>query len=417
VLNPKDFIARIDLLTKGQDFAIAFSGGGDSTALLHLLKDHPRARTALIVDHGLRRGSQDEAQQARAFAQACGYEAHILVWTPQKSLAALQERARIARYGLMGEFCRNNSITSLLTAHTQDDQAETLLMRYERQTDWRGAAGMAEKTYAPLWPELALVNLLRPLLDVRRQDLRLYNQARQITWIDDPSNENRNFARIRARDTLMTTPALRRCLLEPVSDLQSGIRAEKIRLREWAADNLTLNDVGYADLKAIPPPQLLAHLLRIISGTGGPIDRQRLSRLRRSMRDPDFKAATLAGAQIVKSAQAYVITRDLAIVKGRANSKRQLQPLTLRNDTIMWDGRFIITVGDMPIRLIPAMGMGAQLRRRDKARFQAIPPAVRPSTPLALDDQGAIVLMGGGLTRAVEIKPVAALRLAALLAG
>jgi len=114
----------------------------------------------------------------------------------------------------MGEHCRRDGIAYLLTAHSEDDQAETLLMRYERKTDWRGAAGMAELSYGAVWPELASVNVARPLLGVTRQSLRDYNLTHKLRWAEDPSNENRDYARIRARDYLKLRPDLRKDLLD-----------------------------------------------------------------------------------------------------------------------------------------------------------------------------------------------------------
>ena len=112
-------------------FAIAFSGGGDSTALVHILKDHDPKPLILIVDHGLRDGSRDEAEHAKKFSESLALETLILTWAHNNPKAGLQEKARKARYGLMGGVCRERGIAYLLTGHTQDDQAETLLMRYD----------------------------------------------------------------------------------------------------------------------------------------------------------------------------------------------------------------------------------------------------------------------------------------------
>lgn len=90
-----------ELIPKGEPFAIAFSGGGDSTALVHALKDHPQAKHVYIVDHDLRAGSGAEAQAAKDFALACEYNSKMLKWKHNSPSSALQEKARKARYGLM----------------------------------------------------------------------------------------------------------------------------------------------------------------------------------------------------------------------------------------------------------------------------------------------------------------------------
>ena len=183
-------------------FAIAYSGGGDSTALIYALRLYDPL--VLIVDHGLRAGSEAEAQKAAAFARGLNLTARVLTWSHEGISSGIQEKAREARYKMLGDACREVGIIYLLTGHTKDDQAETLLMRYDRGTDWRGAAGMSAQIYAPLWPALVDVTLVRPLLNASRSALREYNRQHGLTWIEDPSNENPDFERIRARQYLMT---------------------------------------------------------------------------------------------------------------------------------------------------------------------------------------------------------------------
>ena len=180
-------------------FAIAYSGGGDSTALLHALKGHPQLKAVYIVDHNLRPGSRAEAEQARDFAKGLGLNVQILTWDNQGVTSAIQERARTARYALMSAACRETGIEYLLTGHHQDDQAETLFMRFDKNTGWRGAAGIAEMSYAPIWPQMALVTIARPLLETSRADLQAYNRQHGLSWAEDPSNDNTDFERVRAR--------------------------------------------------------------------------------------------------------------------------------------------------------------------------------------------------------------------------
>ena len=142
-------------------------------------------RDRFIVDHALRAGSNDEAKSAKAFAQKCGYDAQIFTWQNNLPKTGLQEKSRRARYGLMGQVCREQGIKYLFTAHNRDDQAETLLMRYDKKTDWRGAAGMSPMRYGAVWPELAEVTICRPLLDISRQELRDYNLS--LIHISEPT--------------------------------------------------------------------------------------------------------------------------------------------------------------------------------------------------------------------------------------
>ncbi len=292
-------------------FAIAYSGGGDSTALLHSLKKHPQLALVLIVDHGLRIGSREEAIQAADFAKKLGLKTQILTWQPKKITSGIQEKARRARYGLLGQACRENGIEILLTAHSRDDQAETVLMRYDRGTDWRGAAGMQASLLNAVWPELEGISLIRPLLGVSRKTLRDYNVAQSSRWVDDPSNENRNFSRIRARDYLRSRPPLRAHLLETVKILQDGRDEECRILQGWKDRHVTLHDEGYVTFDALPPPQLLYHIIRCVSGLDGHIPRVNLQNLRDRMAADDFKAATLGGAKIERLREGYLVARNM----------------------------------------------------------------------------------------------------------
>ena len=132
--------------------AIAYSGGGDSTALLHAFRGNPAVTHAFIIDHALREGSAEEVAAAAAYARSLGYQVKTQRWAHGGLSTGLQVKARAYRYQVMGEFCRVEQLPNLITAHTQDDQAETLLMRLDRQTGWRGLAGMPRAAYGPLWP-------------------------------------------------------------------------------------------------------------------------------------------------------------------------------------------------------------------------------------------------------------------------
>ena len=149
---------------------------------------------ALIVDHGLRPESGGEA---RATRRAAGYARHRSgdagVVGREAVRPRLQQAAREARYRLLFEACRRHGILHLLTAHHADDQAETVAMRAARESGPDGLAGMAALV------EHRDARLLRPLLAVPRARLTATLQARGVEWIDDPSNEDRRFERVRVR--------------------------------------------------------------------------------------------------------------------------------------------------------------------------------------------------------------------------
>src|SRR5262249_18811870 len=146
---------------------------------------------ALIVDHGLRPEAATEAQVTASVLARHGIESLVLRWAGAKPQAGLQEAAREARYRLLREACRARGILHLLVAHHAGDQAETVAMRAARASGRDGLAGMAALVE---WPE---VRLLRPLLPVPRARLSATLRARGVAWIDDPSNADPRFERVR----------------------------------------------------------------------------------------------------------------------------------------------------------------------------------------------------------------------------
>jgi tRNA(Ile)-lysidine synthase len=177
--------------------AVAFSGGADSTALLLLADRWARARqghvVALTVDHRLRRESSDEARVVAAFAAARGIEHHTLVWTGDKPTTRIHEQARRARYRLLERACREAGILHLLVGHHAADQRETIAMRRKARSGMAGLAGMSAIV------ETRDQRLLRPLLSFEPSALRDWLTARDVTWIEDPSNRDQRFERARLR--------------------------------------------------------------------------------------------------------------------------------------------------------------------------------------------------------------------------
>jgi tRNA(Ile)-lysidine synthase len=245
--------------------AVAVSGGRDSLALALLADEWAGARggkiVALIVDHGLRSGSDAEAAATHVLLEKLQIEACVLRWSGKKPKSGLQAAARTARYRLLSDECRRRGILHLLLGHHADDQAETVAMRAAHGSGPDGLAGMAAVV------ERADVRLLRPLLTVRRSQLTATLLARGVPWIDDPSNTDPRFerARLRAAAPAGTAAAVG----------ESGGRAsDERRLAQAAVEALEFDQPGAAVIDRAAfcrlDADLQARLLsRVVLAVGG----------------------------------------------------------------------------------------------------------------------------------------------------
>jgi len=370
-------------------FAIGFSGGGDSTALVHLCRDISPRPLVLIVDHALRPGSDLEAQTAKLFAEDLGLETQILVWENGGVSSGIQEKARLGRYALMGQACRDHGIHHLLTAHTSNDQAETLLMRYEKKTRWRGAAGMAKSAYAPIWPELATINLHRPLLGFSRQVLREYNNKHDLNWIDDPSNEDRKFERIRARDYLRARPAKAKFLNRTAKDLRLGIQFEKQYLTRTL--NFTVDDYGLIYTPRKIPDQFLNCCISAAGGTGQNISRSRLRSFNVLIGSDQFSSATILGSLCVTNSDQLIFGTEPSSFKGRSDSN-PIRPVTLsRGQSMIWNGRFFVKAKE-DIQILPAKTSSGEYQINGlKESLKDVPGPFRGSVPIFTKPDGKLL--------------------------
>jgi tRNA(Ile)-lysidine synthase len=207
-------------LGSARTLLLAVSGGPDSTALMVLaarwraaLKSGPQL-VAVTVDHGLRAESGSEARAAKRLAQRLGIRHRTVRWTGEKPKTGLQEAARAVRYRLLAAAARAAGAVHILTAHTLDDQAETVLLRMARGSGLTGLAAMVREATlmgqtgdagASRRPAAGPLLLVRPLLDLPKVRLIATLDAGRISFCEDPSNRDPRFTRPRLRELM---PAL-----------------------------------------------------------------------------------------------------------------------------------------------------------------------------------------------------------------
>lgn len=185
-------LSNISISTLG----VAVSGGGDSVALLHMLAARGKGLRAVTVDHGLRAESASEAAQVASFCKKLGVQHTVLKWEGWNKSGNVQDEARKARLGMITAWAAQENVTHVALGHTKDDQAETVLLRLARGSGVDGLSGMAAQRVDER------LTWVRPLLHARREDLRAYLVARNILWVDDPSNDDLKYDRVKARQAL-----------------------------------------------------------------------------------------------------------------------------------------------------------------------------------------------------------------------
>ncbi len=355
--------------------AVAFSGGGDSLALLDLAVSWGRARgrrvLALTVDHGLNPESGAWTRRARDQALAFGADWRGLHWCGTKPTSGLPAAARAARHALLADAAREEGACVVLTGHTADDRAEEAMMRASGSTlgrlrDWRPS---------PAWPEGRGLMLFSPLLEQRREALRRHLSARGLDWLDDPANDDLRFTRALARKALGPLAEVEGLSL--VVPNEPGVEA--------ALSSGERDAFGIITLPRVFSLRTLSLALTCVSGGAQPARGRRLMALHGRISGEGSFTATLGGARVTIDATGVRVCRD----PGRQGLPRAA--LTA-GQPLVWDGRFEVVADRPGLSVGPAAGWRASLADADLAVLRTLPREARGVMP---------VLFGDGLERPV----------------
>ena len=333
---------------------VAVSGGSDSLALLHLCVEAFGADRvcAATVDHQLRPDSADEAETVGRIAAQLGVGHHILKWNRPDEQGNLSDQARRARYRLLVQWAEQSEVAAVAIGHTADDQAETFLMRLARRSGLSGLAAMPERR------DISGIAFLRPLLSFRREDLRDYLRSLDVAWVDDPTNFDERYERVRMRAAL---PELEQHGIGPgvLADVARQLSDARAVVDQVAYDFLIEHTkVDKGDLlvsrdalrSALPEirRRVLAHALNWVSGASyGP----RSHALTRALSDIDAGRDTvLHGCLMLCNNKQVRICRELAAVSGK----------TVPADAV-WDERWVVegpgNVGPYSVTALGAEGL------------------------------------------------------------
>ncbi|WGH79376.1 tRNA lysidine(34) synthetase TilS [Jannaschia ovalis] len=353
---------------------IAISGGGDSTALLLLAQEAGHPLRAATVDHGLRDSSAAEARAVAGLCDARGIPNDILILSLNPG-PALQARARDARYAALADWARAQDLAAVLLGHSADDVAETLLMRLADGAGLDGLARMrADFTRGG-------TRFLRPLLDASRAELRAVVEAAGLTPIEDPSNTDTGFERVRVRRAMAALDLEPAHLARSAAALRDAADALEDRTRAAARAICTADRgdwlIDRAGLAALPRDLarrvLLAGLRWIGGGDHPPRHAEQLELMERIAAGAP---ATLAGCLLTPEGETLRLAREPAA----AAAVPDAAPGTV------WDGRWTVEGPDDKARI---HALGAAVSQTDW-RASGLPRRSLMAAPAAFRD-GALV--------------------------
>ena len=330
---------------------VAVSGGSDSVALLHLLAAFAAEKglhlEAATVNHNLRPDAVKEAAFVADLCKALNVPHQTLIWKGWDKTGNLQNEARKARYRLLAEWAQEQRLETVALGHTQDDQAETFLMRLARASGVDGLAAM-EAVFTRNGAEFS-----RPALMINRSDLRDFLRRHDISWKDDASNEDTTFDRVKARKamTVLSDLGIDSGVLQTVAN---NMRFASSALKHYAAQearacvttcfgDLLLDRSHFLTIPTDIQNRILCRALMWMAGGDYPPRAAALRELHAAIirRSPH----TLHGCLITSGPSEIRITRESNAVK----------KLTSPTHAI-WDGRWILSGPSDPSLCIKALG-------------------------------------------------------------
>ncbi len=389
-------MARLGPFERGPRLAVAVSGGADSMALALLAAAWAAAAggtlTALTVDHRLRPAAAEEAAQVAAWLGARGIAHRTLRLDTPLPPRSVQAAARTARYRLLEAWCAEAGVLHLLLAHNREDQAETLLLRLARGSGLDGLAGMAPVA------ERTSCRLLRPLLGVPRARLEATLLEAGQDWIEDPSNRDPAYLRVRLRraEALLAEAGLNSARLAATAVRLGRARtALEAGVATVLARAALVHPAGFvrldpAALMAAPEEiglRALAAVLALVGGALYPPRLERLERLYRALPEGVGSGRTLGGCRLLAQRGRLLVCREPAAVAPPVPA--------LPGVVVHWDGRFCLY---LPTAAPEGLSLGA-LGAAKLDVVPALPAVARAGLPALRDDRSVAAVPALGYVR------------------
>ena len=327
-----------------EKFAIAVSGGSDSLALSILAKLYSQEKCSdfatLIIDHRLRKESAHEAKQTYKNLKKNNIKAEILTYRGSKFTSNIQKKARDLRYDLFQKYCKKNKIRFLILAHHQDDLIENFYIRLIRGSGIKGLTSL--QNVSELNKDFYI---LRPLLHFKKEELLNLTKKIYSTWIEDPSNLNEKFLRVRIRkmqSKLQKEGFDPKRVLKTIENLNTAKNSLDFYISKSEKKYLIFYKEGYATLKSTifknEAPEVIFRVIikaiHFVSGEYYPPRSDSLKILIKNFLSKKFKSSTLGGCLIEKNSNTISFFRE----------DRNLTSETLDKikQTKNWDDRFLV---------------------------------------------------------------------------
>ena len=288
---------------------------------------------AVTVDHRLRPEAADEARFVAGICAALGVPHDTLVWDHGVIAGNLMDQASRARYGLIADWAKQNGMGHVALAHTATDQAETFLMGLARQSGLDGLSGMR--------PQFAHQDVIffRPFLMQSRMDLRGYLTRNAMSWVDDPTNENDDYTRVKARRILqalaplgITSDGIARSvqhLARAQNVVQNATTEAALRVASEEVGALRLDGAAFGQLAPELQRKVLVQSLLWLSAA--PYAPRALAIEKMLGAIAQTKETTLAGCRLRHHGTTFILAREPAAVGGGVGVGQ------------IWDRRWVVS--------------------------------------------------------------------------
>ena len=301
------------------NFIVAVSGGPDSLALAFLTKlfafKNKLRPKFYIIDHKLRKDSSIEASKVKKILKTFEINAQILAWNGNKPVKNLQSIARKKRYDLLFTKCKKFKINNLVLGHHNDDLFENFFLRMLRGSGLKGLVSLGKKT------QIQSINLIRPLINFEKRDLVFISKFVFNFYVDDPSNKDIKFGRIKIRNLIHQLKTLgldKKKFQLTIENLKRSDQTIKFYVEKNKSINSTMNykkkELILKDNFFKNPYEVtfrsLSDLIQIIGKKHNPSRGKKIDKILYKIKDRTLIKETLGGCVIKMVNRTVILTKE-----------------------------------------------------------------------------------------------------------